>query len=288
MKTILNLFEWRETHENYGLDFIRIFLGIALFVRGYLFMTNQTLLQDFIEESGLLLGGTIIHYITLAHLYGGFIMALGLMTRIAALVQIPVLIGAVYVHLTEGLLAQGQSLELSVLVLFLLLIIFVYGPGRLSLDYYFFKWQPAALPELDERAREEARTARTRLIEAARARAEQEHAVPHPMPDTGVAVLEQPRTRTATAPTRIDPEILEALEAAERLKMAIKYGGIFLFAFILLASMILMDAVPIFERGLAFEEFAVVAGTVLFIFGLFFFFYRSAFSDRRAGRGGNR
>ena len=282
MNKILRFFEWRETHENYGLDFIRIFLGAALFIRGYLFMSDQTLLQEFIGQRGLLVAGFVIHFVTLAHLYGGFIMTFGLMTRLSALVQIPVLMGAVYLHhsslqttmvylhLTEGLLAQGQSLELSVLVLFLLLVIYFYGPGRLSLDYYFFKWNPAAVPAPDPEVREHDRLERSHLIEEARARAERTHAVPHA---ADVAVLEAPRV---TPPAPVPDEV-----SGHRLKLGIKYAGIFLFAFILLASLILMDVTPIFQRGLEMEELAVLVAVVLFIFGLFYFFYRNAFANTR-------
>jgi putative oxidoreductase len=74
-----------------------------------------------------------------AHLAGGALLALGLITRTAAIVQIPALIGAVFfVHLREGLFRTGQSLELSSLVLFLLCVFAVFGGGRLSLDHYAF------------------------------------------------------------------------------------------------------------------------------------------------------
>lgn len=66
-------------------------------------------------------------------------MAAGLLTRLAALVQIPILLGAVLVvHFQGGLLEPSQSLEFSVLVLFLLIAFFLYGSGQWSVDYYFF------------------------------------------------------------------------------------------------------------------------------------------------------
>jgi uncharacterized membrane protein YphA (DoxX/SURF4 family) len=275
MNASMNRFSWRESHENYGLDLIRIFLGIALFIRGYLFMTDQTLLQDFIAARGFLVGGLVIHYVILAHLYGGFIMALGLMTRIAALVQIPVLLGAVYLHLTEGLLAQGQSLELSVLVLFLLCLIFVFGPGRLSLDYYFFKWKPAVTPGIDQAQSDHERAARRLMIEETRGRAEREHSAVT-FTQTDVAVLVEPRTETTTG-TPVRETAPEPEAAGERVKQTIRYAGIFIFAFVLFASLILMDIAPIFTEGIAAKELAVFVGVVLFILGLFFFVYRSAF-----------
>jgi uncharacterized membrane protein YphA (DoxX/SURF4 family) len=67
------------------------------------------------------------------------LLALGLLTRLVALVQIPILAGAVFiVHRQDGLFALGQSLEFSALVLFLLCVVFVSGAGRLSLDHVIF------------------------------------------------------------------------------------------------------------------------------------------------------
>ena len=62
-------------------------------------------------------------------------MTVGLFTRVAAFVQIPILVGAVFfVHAQDGLFTQGQSFELAVLVLVLLFVVFVFGAGRYSLD----------------------------------------------------------------------------------------------------------------------------------------------------------
>ena len=70
-------------------------------------------------------------------------IAVGLFTRVAALAQLPILIGAVFVvHLQSGLLAPAQSLEFSALVLFLLILLVLWGSGRLSVDRYIVE-QPA-------------------------------------------------------------------------------------------------------------------------------------------------
>ena len=79
------------------------------------------------------------HYVVFAHVIGGFLLATGLLTRFACILQIPILVGAVFfVHRQDGLFALGQSLELSALVLFLLCVFFVSGAGKLSLDYVTF------------------------------------------------------------------------------------------------------------------------------------------------------
>jgi uncharacterized membrane protein YphA (DoxX/SURF4 family) len=74
-------------------------------------------------------------------------MAFGILTRLGALIQIPNLVGAVlFVHMREGLFTEGQTLEFSLLVLFLLTLISVVGAGRLSIDYYFSERRPLAEP----------------------------------------------------------------------------------------------------------------------------------------------
>ncbi|MCH8961262.1 MAG: DoxX family protein [Bacteroidetes bacterium] len=140
------LYEYRET----AFDVLRIYLGLGLFVRGVLFIADS---GNFIEllspDSGALLRSTlIVHYVALAHVFGGTMMVAGLLTRVAALVQIPVLVGAVFVsQLQGGLLTANQSFEFSTLVLFMLILVFLYGSGKWSADYYLFKRKAAAEAE---------------------------------------------------------------------------------------------------------------------------------------------
>lgn len=130
-----------EAHQSLSYLLIRVFLGFALFIRGALFIADQEPLMTLIVQKGLdwFFPTLMVHYITLAHLMGGLMLIFGLLTRTAALVQVPILFGAVFfVHLSEGLFATGQSLELAVLVLFLLLVVFAFGSGDISLDYYIW------------------------------------------------------------------------------------------------------------------------------------------------------
>ena len=131
---------WLRDNPDAVIDLVRIYLGIGLFIRGVLFISfaeGVTTLVDLSEFS--LASAAIAHYVTFAHLIGGLLLAVGLLTRLAAALQIPVLIGAVgFVHIQEGLLTAGQSLEFSALVLFLLVAVFAFGAGRFSLDYYVF------------------------------------------------------------------------------------------------------------------------------------------------------
>ena len=75
------------------------------------------------------------------------------LTRVAALVQIPVLLAAVfYIYLPKMMfLEPRQSLEFSSLVLFLLLLFAAFGAGRWSLDHYLSrKIAPDAYKDANE------------------------------------------------------------------------------------------------------------------------------------------
>ena len=130
---------WAESRRELWLDCVRIYLGLGLLARGVLIAFNirtdffMNLLSHSSEQ--WLMSGALLHYVTGAHLVGGALLTVGLFTRIAAAVQIPILVGAVFVvHRTDGLFALGQSLELSALVLFLLVVFLVAGAGPLSID----------------------------------------------------------------------------------------------------------------------------------------------------------
>lgn len=88
-------------------------------------------------------------YITIGHLLGGICLAIGVLTRLAALLQIPILVGAVSLS-DMGLMMGGQSLELATLVLFLLVVFFIFGAGPLALSKYANKNTPEASGETME------------------------------------------------------------------------------------------------------------------------------------------
>jgi uncharacterized membrane protein YphA (DoxX/SURF4 family) len=135
-----NPIAWLDDHRQHCFELLRMYLGVGLFVRGVLFASDPALLGGFMSEGGFDAGDVMItHYVVLAHLCGGLMLAAGLLTRIAAAVQVPVLLGAVlFVHQHDGLFTRTQNLEFTVFVLFVLLLILAHGPGRWTLDWYLF------------------------------------------------------------------------------------------------------------------------------------------------------
>lgn len=139
-----DLLQWLDEHREIVLDLVRIYLGIGLFVRGILFISSTEGVAALADLSGFSFSTAVVaHYVTFAHLLGGLLLAVGLLTRLVTVLQIPILAGAVFfIHWNDGLLSATQSLEFSALVLFLLFVVLVFGAGRWSADYYVFVREP--------------------------------------------------------------------------------------------------------------------------------------------------
>ena len=75
---------------------MRIYLGIGLFVKGIQFTWDDGYISNLLLQSGRLqvLSTAIAHYIPIAHIGGGLLLAMGFMTRTAVL-PAPILAGAV-------------------------------------------------------------------------------------------------------------------------------------------------------------------------------------------------
>ena len=140
---------WVETHSDVVWDLVRVYLGVGLFLKAIFYLMHRDYLLKLMDDmdTGWFAPAMIAHYVILAHLFGGLLMALGLLTRVAAIVQIPMLLAAtLYIYLPKMMfLEPRQNLEFSALVLFLLILTAVFGAGRWSLDHYLSrKLQPEA------------------------------------------------------------------------------------------------------------------------------------------------
>ena len=143
MKNINDCNQWIQSHVDVVIDLVRMYLGVGLFAKGLYFVMHKEEMQKLLEgaENVVFAQGAVAHYVIPVHLVGGLLLAIGLLTRVAALAQMPILIGAVfYVWMPRVLFfEQRQNFEFAALVLFLLALIFVYGGGRLSVDQLITK-----------------------------------------------------------------------------------------------------------------------------------------------------
>jgi uncharacterized membrane protein YphA (DoxX/SURF4 family) len=130
--------DWSEQNRDFWWDLLRVYLGIALFIRGVVLLRHVTTLTELLRASNLPAHSTFAYLIAFAHFAGGLLMAFGLFTRLAAAIQLPNLAGAIlFVHLKQGLFTPEQTLEFATLV-FVLLVLFAFGgAGRWSIDWYF-------------------------------------------------------------------------------------------------------------------------------------------------------
>jgi putative oxidoreductase len=146
--------EWMRTHGDVFMDLVRIYLGVGLFFKGVSFMFNREYLIGLMDRVDNLwfAPAAAAHIIIPAHIAGGILLALGLLTRFAAILQIPVVLGAIfYLYMPRMMqIEYRQNLEFSMLVLFLLVLMAIFGAGRWSLDHLLMRRseaKPAPAPQ---------------------------------------------------------------------------------------------------------------------------------------------
>ena len=139
MAILHQLDKWSTTHPKLLL-LLRAALGIALVSKGISFMSDIMSLKALLAQSGFgFLPDWIAVVITWIHLLCGFLITIGLFTRLSALIQIPILIGAVIINLSGGIFMPGSELVFSILILVLLVFFLFEGGGELSLDDFIKK-----------------------------------------------------------------------------------------------------------------------------------------------------
>ena len=139
MAILHQLDKWSTTHPRLLL-LLRAALGIALVSKGISFISDIISLKSLLAESSFgFLPDWIALVITWIHLLCGFLITIGLFTRLSALILIPILIGAVIINLSIGIFTPGSELVFSLLVLVLLVFFLFEGGGEISVDDYIKK-----------------------------------------------------------------------------------------------------------------------------------------------------
>jgi putative oxidoreductase len=122
-----------KSYRAFFVDLIRIYLGVGLAIKGVFFLLHPETLRT----GAASLPPALVGMVPYIHLAGGILLAVGLVTRVAALIQIPVVAGAlVAVNLPRMTgMAAREAFEFSALTLLLLVLIALWGGGPLSLDH---------------------------------------------------------------------------------------------------------------------------------------------------------
>jgi uncharacterized membrane protein YphA (DoxX/SURF4 family) len=137
MNYVQRIEHWGDTHHPKWLDLIRIALGIFLLLKGVEFADNMNKLLNLM--SGLPFGNLMMimlaHYVLFAYMLGGVLLSTGLLTRLACVINLPVLLTAIFMNVFQ----EFSELSFAIIILALLIYFLVIGSGRWSLDWYVNK-----------------------------------------------------------------------------------------------------------------------------------------------------
>lgn len=136
MDTVKSLNKWANRHTSYPMDVLRIALGAFLFFKGVSFINGSQEVADVFSPIANFTGGMFVFtYVASAHIMGGVMIAVGLLTRWAIWAQLPILIGAVIVAALGY--ASPSSLLMAIVTMIVCVFFLFYGSGKHSADYYF-------------------------------------------------------------------------------------------------------------------------------------------------------
>ncbi len=128
--------KWSINHHPKWFVVLRALLGLSLVIKGIQFIKNTSVLEQMINQTVISQNFLWLNtFIPFLHLFGGSMIMAGLFTRLSVLVQLPVLLGAVFfVNARHNVFAGEPDLFFSIIVLVLLLFFLVEGGGSFSLD----------------------------------------------------------------------------------------------------------------------------------------------------------
>ncbi|MEP7109318.1 MAG: DoxX family protein [Ferruginibacter sp.] len=139
MNILQRIEHWGDTHHPKWLDIIRITLGIFLCYKGIAFLRNMGELMGLMKnmvEFGPFVFIILGHFVVFAHILGGILIVIGLFTRFACLIQIPILLAAVILILFNSngdmMRPYSDTLFLTIIVLMLLVYFMIAGNGPWS------------------------------------------------------------------------------------------------------------------------------------------------------------
>ncbi|HEY6906789.1 MAG TPA: DoxX family protein [Ignavibacteriaceae bacterium] len=138
MKWTLQIENWANRHHPKWIDYLRMLLGIILIMKGITLIINREQVMLNMEMSNIDVFSFLVtsQYVLVFYIAGGLLVAIGLLTRVIVLFQIPILVATIiFIDYHKGLFALNSELIYSVLILGLLIFYFIYGSGKISVDY---------------------------------------------------------------------------------------------------------------------------------------------------------
>ncbi len=136
MNLLQRLEYWGDRHHPRWMDIVRIALGGFLFYKAVDFLYNMSDLINLMSSQSSFGSFTYVlagHYVVFAHLLGGIFLIFGVLTRFACIIQIPVMLGALFfVRTNEDMLRPYSQMGITIIVLLLLIYFLIAGNGPWS------------------------------------------------------------------------------------------------------------------------------------------------------------
>ncbi len=124
-----------ETNKHYGAFITRLSLGSVLLSHGLLKVLVFTVpgTVGYFESLGL--PAIVAHLTIFGEIFGGAAILLGLYTRLAALLSLPILLGALWAHVGNGWVFSnaGGGWEFPLLLIGLAIAVAIHGNGSFKL-----------------------------------------------------------------------------------------------------------------------------------------------------------
>jgi putative oxidoreductase len=138
MNVLTKIQNWGNRHHPKWLDYFRIILGLVLIWKGIAFASNLHAFTNMMKDAMLGVAVSIsllAHIIIVLHIIGGLLIAVGSHTRLFCLLNLPILIVAVFfVNLRANIFSPYAEFWVSVIVLIGLICFLIEGNGVLSVE----------------------------------------------------------------------------------------------------------------------------------------------------------
>ena len=123
----------RKTTKSIILFLFRIILGLTLFIKGINFVRNQEFLEGLISNAALLENLSFLKIvIPFIHILGGFMIIIGVYSRLMIFIQLPIIFAAIVLLLISGGMSYYREIAFALVILILLISYLKFGDGLYS------------------------------------------------------------------------------------------------------------------------------------------------------------
>ncbi len=131
-----NLNAISEKYYSPWMTILRILTGLIIWIKGYMFMIDTSVPNNILMNYFGSTSTAIALVIAGIHLFTGFFLIGGFMTRVSCVILFPFVVGALFYMSTHFIEVRVFDIFLTALTLGLIAFNFVMGSGKFSVYYY--------------------------------------------------------------------------------------------------------------------------------------------------------